>query len=243
MLFGALLLGGCDGDPGPPGPVGPDGTPRSVKILLGATHAPATFEEMIYIALRDGTFPLGTEIDYVSLRDSVPSLATFARYDAVFVWSASEMVNPEATGDRLAEYVDLGGGLVIAQFAYSPAGPLAGRVMSPGYSPLKAGPIGRVINDKTLDPGSLSFPVHTIFTGIDVTNFHYPGQPDISNPELDNTAILIAKDTDGNNAVAINAAGNIIGANMIGAWWYHDEDFPYVQKFLANALLFVAGAY
>ena len=65
----------------------------------------------------------------------------------------------------------------------------------------------------------------------------------MSDPTLDATAILIARDEKGAYAVAVKAAGNIIGVDMLGGWWFGSDFDPYYRQLLANALLFVGGAF
>lgn len=74
-------------------------------------------------------------IDIVDVRFSTPSLSTLLNYDAVLVWSNYAFFNSIALGDVLADYVDLGGGVVLATFVwYGPTWDLEGRIMT-DYSP------------------------------------------------------------------------------------------------------------
>jgi hypothetical protein len=215
-------------------------------VLLVASDSELNLKEMVVIAFKEGLFPVGTRIDYVSLLDSLPSLSRLTPYDAVMCWTGGVPLSPVTMGNTLADYVDAGGGLVLAQYAFtiqSKRTPLAGRVMTDGYAPLEVDTFAMDLSNRQIDFQSLSFPLHPIFNGTDVLNLTYAGQADMSDPTLDETAILIAKDTLGKNAIAINAAGNIIGVDMLGGWWFGFEFDPYYRQLLANALLFVGGAF
>ncbi|MFI5041873.1 MAG: hypothetical protein ACHQNA_08490 [Acidimicrobiales bacterium] len=73
--------------------------------------------------------------------DPTPSLATLQQYAAVLVWSNFAFNNPVALGDVLADYVDGGGHVVLATFAFHNGGGLGvgGRLVSGGYLPLTQG--------------------------------------------------------------------------------------------------------
>lgn len=255
LLVGLGLIAGCeDGQQGPMGPQGVAGTPRPIKLLLAGSDGNNSMRNMIFIAFRDRMFPLGSEIDYVNLTDSVPSLATLKKFDVIYVWSVNGFYNSQLTGDRLADYVDQGGRLVIAQFAYSKdliGRNLTGRVMSPGYCPLLEGPVGGNNNNmnKKIAIGSLDFPLHPIFNYVHDDTLNYFAQSDLSDPGLDATATLLAKDTTGDNTIAINTKGNIIGLGLMGAWWFQDfsiigpPPYPDGNGLIANCILWISGAY
>jgi hypothetical protein len=53
----------------------------------------------------------------INVFQTTPTLAELQHYDAVLVWSNFGFADPLALGDRLADYVDAGGGVVVATFA------------------------------------------------------------------------------------------------------------------------------
>jgi len=65
---------------------------------------------------------------------STPSLDLLGLYDAVVVWSDFPYDNAQTMGNRLADYVDLGGGVVLMQFSFGDGWQLEGRIMN-SYSP------------------------------------------------------------------------------------------------------------
>lgn len=65
-----------------------------------------------------------------------PTLATLLNYDAVLVFSDTRFADPALLGDRLADYVDSGGGVVEGMFtSYFTAG-VSGRFVADGYQPI-----------------------------------------------------------------------------------------------------------
>jgi hypothetical protein len=255
MVLLAAVTGCEDGAQGPKGPTGEVGKPRPITLLIAGSSADIDMLEMVYIAFRDGMFPLGSQVNYVNVRDSVPSLSTFLKYEVVLVWSIARFHDATLTGNRLADYVDRGGKLVLCQGVYSISSSnqweLKGRVMSPGYSPLLTD-VTSVDDDnnqnKKIDVLSLGYPLHPVF------NLEHDGmidfffQSQFSDPEVETGATLLAQDTKGDNIVAINAAGNIIGLDMYGGWDFQDNvlgeaPWPEADQLIANCVMWVAGAY
>jgi hypothetical protein len=105
----------------------------SIKVALLGSESMASYltDVQTYLA----AFSDLVVIDIVDVRLSTPSLPTLLNYDAVLVWSDSPYFNAAALGDVLADYVDLGGGVVLATFSwYGPTFDLEGRMMT-DYSP------------------------------------------------------------------------------------------------------------
>jgi hypothetical protein len=251
-----LFAAGCeDGAVGPPGPAGTSGSPHAIKVLIAGAGSDTDMREMVIIAYRDHFFPLGSQIDWINLRSSTPPVSTFLAYDVVYTFSLNLYADPVLAGDRLADYVDAGGKVVITQFAYSIAnipgadkGPLKGRIMTTGYSPLTAGMPNGNLAEKKIDVSSLDFPLHPIFNFVHDDIIDFFAQGDFGDPGLDPTATLLAKDITGDNVVAINAAGNVMGLDMLGPWDYRDQvigvaPYPEANQLIINCILWIAGAY
>jgi len=242
-----LLFGGCGdtGPVGPPGPQGPPGARQPIKVLLAGFDSNTSMIEMIRLAFKESLFPLGTEIHFANLMDSVPALETFLEYDATYCWTVGTPTHRDSIGDVLADYVDMGGGLVLAQGAYtiSSLGPIGGRIMTEGYSPLIPGPSSGDNNPHVLDPNSIALPMHPMFNGTNVDNFQLFDQPQFSNPTMDSPATLLALDKIGVVVIAINAAENVVGINTVGTWTFNHQFYPEPRKLTANALMFVGGAF
>lgn len=93
----------------------------------------------------------------------IPTLAELMGYDAVFVWGSGAW-DGAAFGNVLADYVDAGGGVVIAVFAQRP-GPqtgIDGRMLSAGYLPYV--PSG--YNFAPLTMGTVAVPGDPIMQGV-----------------------------------------------------------------------------
>jgi len=108
-------------------------TSGSIKVALLGSESMASYVTDVQTYL--SSFSDLIVIDIVDVRTSTPSLATLLNYDTVLVWSDSSFFNSVALGDVLADYVDLGGGVVLATFSwYGPTWDLEGRMMT-DYSP------------------------------------------------------------------------------------------------------------
>ena len=245
IAFVSLSLFGCGKD-GEDGPAGPDGTPQPIKILLAGAESETNLKSCVAGAFSYGAFPLGTEIDYFDIRSTAPDLATLREYDVVVVHTNSSTSVGAAVGDNLADYVDGGGKVILLEYAFHSSSSLAitGRMATAGYSPFTAAAAASISGDRYISYSSLSFPLHPIFNGTDVKNLRFFANTVTPNPGLDPTATLIALDDKGANAIAINADGNIIAMGICGATVAWDINaYPYSGILVANACLFLAGAF
>ena len=76
----------------------------------------------------------------VSAGNPVPTLAQLIQYRSVLVYSDAPFNDATAVGNVLADYVDAGGGVVLATFAYNNTGDgLQGRLKTGGYLPFSTG--------------------------------------------------------------------------------------------------------
>jgi len=81
-------------------------------------------------------------IDTFNVMDyEIPTLETLQEYQAVIVFSDASFYDGEEMGDVLADYVDSGGGVVVAAFSYNSTFPvgMGGRLVSDGYLPFSSG--------------------------------------------------------------------------------------------------------
>jgi len=76
---------------------------------------------------------LGTVVNH-DAGTATPTLVELQTYQAVLVYSDGSFNDPVAMGNVLADYVDAGGRVVVAVFAWNP-GDLAGRLVSGNYLP------------------------------------------------------------------------------------------------------------
>lgn len=174
-------------------------TSGSVQVALLAADSSNVAGVQAYLSAFSD-FVLVTTFDVSSI---TPSLATLLNYDAVLVWSNSMFLNPVALGDVLADYVDVGGGVVIATFAfYGPSYGLEGRIMA-DYSPfVQAGP--NLYSDANLGVYDAE---HPIMNGVTAVSGYYR-----DNVTMTTGAELVAEWSDGYPFVA--AKGRVVGVTV-----------------------------
>ena len=242
-LFSPLFFG-CSGDDGAEGPAGTDGTPRPIKVLVLGADTEINLKSVVAGAYAYGGFPLGTELSYIDIRTTVPEVATLLAYDVTVVYTDYNITDKPGLGDMLADYVDDGGRLVMLQYCFYTSVAPTGRIMTAGYSPFQPAGGAAVAGSRYISYASLTFPLHPIFNGTNIKDLEFWSNGNISSPVLDPTATLIALDDKGANAIAINADGNIIALQLAGsavAW--NIVEYPYSGILIANACLFLAGAF
>ncbi|NUQ80000.1 MAG: choice-of-anchor D domain-containing protein [Bacteroidetes bacterium] len=168
---------------------------------------------------------------------SSPSTLTVEQltpYAGVFVWTNNNFSNPVAIGDALKAYVDQGGGVVISTYALSNNWKIQGGILAGGYLPFTPGPQQNVSG--SLNMSTLPFPSHPIFSGLDGTPSYW-WNSNYSNPELNAGGTLLASDGNGNRVIAVNPAGNVIGAVIYpGMSTSHNAS---TNRLFANMLLYV----
>jgi len=163
-------------------------------------------------------------------------------YNAVLVWSKFPFTAPDNVGNVLKEYVDNGGGIVLASYCFFEGElQIDGNILNDGYSPFLPSGLSSVgqfirISDQT-------DPEHFLFSGIqeidiDGRNPAYRiDESKGSDPDLKTDGILLATDSQGRNVVASNELGNVVAVNM-----YPEQLVtPGAKRLLANALLYVSG--
>ena len=110
-------------------------TPQSIASGSRILYAPAEDDDPVYrgmIAARTGA-----TVDYFDAATGTPSAAEFSTYDCVYTWVNTSYADPGTFGDRLADYVDAGGTVILGSFCtYRLMNALAGRIMTASYSPV-----------------------------------------------------------------------------------------------------------
>ncbi|KKM97150.1 hypothetical protein LCGC14_1170970 [marine sediment metagenome] len=219
------------------------GQPR-VVIAAAANTNPANcrFTDIQAKLMATGRFS-AVDIINTSSRGRTPSLAELQVYDAVLTWSNVVYGNPTAMGEVLADYVDAGGGVVLAVFANAPSGlRLGGRWISGGYEVIIGGS-GQTQGTRQF-LGTVVVPSHPIMNG--VTTFD--GGSSSFRPTatvLEPGSTEIAQWDDGRTLVAVgrNPKRADLGfyppssVCATGLWDSRTDGY----KLLANALVFVAG--
>jgi hypothetical protein len=103
----------------------------------------------------------GGVVDYFDASAATPTAGLMAGYDAVFTWPNYSYADRDLFGDRLANYVDAGGKVLLGPFStYTSGFSLGGRIMTPGYSPVTS-------------PGGLNHFTGSPYVGDGTTQLHH----------------------------------------------------------------------
>ncbi|MBS7633520.1 collagen-like protein [Candidatus Bathyarchaeota archaeon] len=192
----------------------------SVKVaLLGSDYASYINDVQAYLL----PFSDLAVIDIVEVQSSTPSLATLLNYDSVLVWSNFNFFDSVALGDVLADYVDFGGGVVLATFSwYEPDYGLEGRIMG-NYTPFEQ------VGGNLYTTANLSWynSSHPIMDGVSTISEQFR-----DNVTLTAGAELVAEWSDGTPFVATK--GSVVGITLFPppSQWTGD-----VPNLIHNALV------
>ena len=176
----------------------------------------------------------------VTAGNPVPTLADLRKYQAVLVYSDASFNNNVALGNVLADYVDQGGGVVLATFGFWSSGGLSmqGRLVTGGYLPFTtAGQSGASGLGMVKDQLS-----HPILDGVAAFNGGSAGFHN-SSITTNNGATLVAHWSNGQPLVGAReaGAGRVVGLNFyppssdaLSGGWTSSTDGG---RLMANALL------
>lgn len=135
----------------PDPPDGAAGVPVDTAVLAAGAAGPSLMRSAIVAASsslgvtnsfftdpRDKLMSTGLfhQVDIVDAGEATPRLSELRMYDSVIVWSNNQFDDPTTLGDRLADYVNGGGGVVVAVFANTSVlsfGNLLGRFATQNY--------------------------------------------------------------------------------------------------------------
>jgi hypothetical protein len=177
----------------------------------------------------------------VSSGNPVPTLAELRRFESVLVYSDIGFNNNTNFGNNLADYVDLGGGVVLNTFVFYTSGGLSiqGRLVTGGYLPFTTA-TQTTGNGLTLVKDQ---PAHPIYTGVSSFN---GGSASYHNSSISIAAgaIQIGHWTDNQPLVAVKdiTLGRTTGLNFYppsgdvsSGFWVSSTDGA---RLMANALLY-----
>jgi hypothetical protein len=111
-----------------------------------------------------GLFQSVAVIDVSNSSGYTPTLAELLQYDAVLTWSNSVYHDAVALGNVLADYVDAGGGVVVAPLANITIVHLEGR-WRPAYEIIPA-PAANAVTTGAATLGTVVLPGHPIMAGV-----------------------------------------------------------------------------
>jgi hypothetical protein len=163
-----------------------------------------------------------------------PTLADLQRYDAVFVWSNGA---PAAgLGDLLADYIDAGGGVVLATFSgyHTYEGLIAGRINTPGYNPFTGGTrdayhavtLGSYLAD------------HPLFDGVSALS---SSRNNGDWTALDPGATLVASWDNGRPLAGVSGNGKVANLSFFPNTAAEVNIYGDYQQLIRNALVFTAN--
>jgi len=179
------------------------------KVLLMATHDSANIENARISLVLTGMFN-SSDIDILPYPTTL-SISDLLPYDVVLTWTNNVFDDPVNIGNVLKQYVDSGGGVVLATYCYSTTWAIQGGILDGNYSPFL--PTSGQTVSGVLNMGGLPFPEHPIFDNITDAPSYWTN-PNYSNPPLNTGGILLAQDTDGNNVIAENPNGKVVGISV-----------------------------
>ena len=125
-LIGALLLSA------------PGTALAQVAGVLASTTNLGASNEVREQLLCTGEF---SEVEFIDLRTSAPSLSDLQQFHAVIVFSDAPPMDAVGLGDQLADYVDAGGGVVLATGSFTDGLGIEGRFRTDGLAPMGRGPV------------------------------------------------------------------------------------------------------
>lgn len=209
------------------------------KILL--YHAESNSDAQNLKARLVATGKFHPDSIHVAAMQSVPlSMAQLSQYGAVFAWTDFTPPDPLAIGNRLKEYVDAGGKVVLAVYALSPSNSpwnLEGGIMGPGYNPLHLPPNSSANIDGTrhLD-FTTAITGHPILQGVE--SFTFCANSNYPLLGLDPGATLVATDTQGAPLIGVSANGRVVAINVWPLYQSHcsTSSAPFIDRAFANAL-------
>lgn len=216
-----------------------------VAIIAAAA---STIDAPFFTDPRDRLMASGqfASVTVINAGNSTPDLSELTTFDAVLVWSNLSFADADTLGDNLVDYVNGGGGVVVAVFANSSVTngrSLGGRWQANVYDVIPTA------GDTTTGPatlGSILLPGHALVAG--VTSFD--GGSSSFRPtttSLVDSGILIAQWSDGSTLVAVRE--DTIGSRVdLGFYPPSDAVLPVNfwdqttdgDQLMVNALLYAA---
>jgi hypothetical protein len=220
---------------------------RHVAIVASASGdiADPFFTDPRDQLIASGAFASVTVID---AGVTTPSALELMTYDAVLVWSNLDFADAATLGDSLADYVDAGGGVVVAVFANSTATTgrsLTGRWLSHAYEVVVSGG-GTTTGAASL--GTIHHPAHPLISGV-TTFAGGTGSFRPTTLSTDPSTTVVAEWDDG--AILVAVRENTIGSRVDLGFYPPSDAVPGFEDFfwdgttdgdvlLVNALTYAA---
>jgi len=174
---------------------------------------------VLFVAADQGLGPIGAQlmaypdiaaVDWFDARGAIPALDFLLTYDVVIVYCNYTYLDNVALGDRMADYVDAGGRVILSVANWFTGGTypwyISGRILTAGYSPfLSAGE-----NHYSTSCLGAYQATHPLMQGVSALCEYYRDRVSLAPG-----AQLIASYADGEELVAVN------GASWPSTLWWH----------------------
>jgi hypothetical protein len=214
--------------------------PIPIAILGSPAGGGSWSKDVRSLLLATGQFSV---VDVYPINIVTPALTLLMTYKAVLVYSdAPGYAKPNALGDVLADYVDAGGGVVIAVFANAGIA-FGGRFATEDYWCIEP---GGTSSGKPLELGAIHVPGSPLLAG--VLTFYGGSSSYYGTGQLNAAAVDVADWSNGAPLVASRVIGghNRVDLNFYppsnlvrSDFWAHATDGSLL---MANALTYVAAA-
>lgn len=185
---------------------------------------------------------LFASVSFFDASSTTPTLADLENYQAVLVYSDGGFADSTTLGSNLADYVDAGGGVVVAVFAAASV-PIGGRFATDDYSAIE--PLSQS-QDTELTLGTVHEPGSPLLNG--VTSFDGGSSSYYGTGALNPNAVSVV---DWSNGAPLVARRTINGVNRVDLNFYPPSSDSRADfwnsstdgaQLMANALLFTAGS-
>jgi hypothetical protein len=171
-------------------------------------------------------------VEYYRASYATPTLEYLQHYNAIVVWSNNSFNNATTLGNRLADYVDLGGAVVMTQFCFylGTNYGMSGRLQS-SYSPFSTGDIRYAWYSLGVHQ-----PSHPLMAGVDEMTTYYS-----TAVNMQNGGVSVASLDDSTPFVAFHPGTSTVGINAFyGANSFYPMEGDWLPL-LHNAILFARG--
>ncbi|MBN2538141.1 hypothetical protein JXB37_07700, partial [candidate division WOR-3 bacterium] len=163
----------------------------------------ADYDQGMYLV--DTLTAYGHTVHHFDARSATPTVDTLSAYDAVITWSNYTYADATTLGNNLATYVDGGGRVIIAMFAYASGWGLAGRIMNEAaYQTFPQGSYGfGLVSTNWLDPS------HPITAGLSAITDYFRGHVYAAS-----SATVLGTWANGYDFCALSQNGEVVGITM-----------------------------
>ncbi len=202
--------------------------------VLGAESTTSYLADVQNKLISTGKF---TSVTYINVSSVTPTLAELEAFDAVIVWTDSPFQNAGLLGERMADYVDIGGGVVNAMFEltnYTTEHYLQGRWYTESYFIIPKGSYSSTFQNM----GAVLDPSHPIMENINTVSAKYrplvttiPANANLIAQWSDSKTLVITDETFAQNRVELGMWP--VSSSVSSSGWNSSTDGALL---MANAL-------